>query len=693
MKLLGLLLLAILALPSAQAGLFSGAEPTVTIPFPRAGDSARFEEGGLRQVVYASEDGRGGLRSEPYNVSILMLAEGPAAADDAYGIRRDTFAFRLDALNSTGLMGSIRCHVLVGGDESIRTDILGGGWSSSGSYSMGLGPLDLSSGSYEATLGSGASFAGGPCPQTLPLGGRTLRAGETLTLGEISPGLRGEIANLSSAPSIPTTFHQRDALRFEFDLAKLSDAGASGSMWVVLADGLPVAAEAGYGWGPDAAASAQLVGFEAGQGAPLTPPSGAKVPERDPAGTFQPYGALSFDDEALALPFPFDEAFAAAIGSPNSGLKAFLDERPDAWLETALYAREGLDAGTPVAGSDGSWFFVVTDETDSVMASVDRQSVTAGPLRQPLPPLSAFQPAQPGAATRPRDIEAERPEITEVAASPTLGARIIDAGIDPGKIQSVSYFAAAWDAEPSAWIYLDEASPDASSGSARSAGIDIISGGLAFALTMEQRSERTGLLASPAAGSLEAPERSGLQALSGPLVGAGLAGGAVATGLAALILAVKLLLFPLYTRLTRARLLDNSTRARIYERVRADPGIHRAELVDFAGIGAGATTRHLDQLVRHRFLVQIADGGFTRYYAAGEVPPEVARRAGVLRSGSHQRVYDLFASEPDLSLRAAGERLGISAPAVLKAKRKLEAAGLLPTVPTATVEAGEKPAA
>jgi DNA-binding Lrp family transcriptional regulator len=48
-------------------------------------------------------------------------------------------------------------------------------------------------------------------------------------------------------------------------------------------------------------------------------------------------------------------------------------------------------------------------------------------------------------------------------------------------------------------------------------------------------------------------------------------------------------------------------------------------------------------------------------------------------------VYDLYAREPTIPLREAGARLGLSAPSVHRAKKKLEKAGLLPAAREALV--------
>lgn len=149
------------------------------------------------------------------------------------------------------------------------------------------------------------------------------------------------------------------------------------------------------------------------------------------------------------------------------------------------------------------------------------------------------------------------------------------------------------------------------------------------------------------------------------------------TSLAALGLLVKLALLPLYTRLQRGRLLDHPVRARMFDVVRAEPGIHLSALESTVGIAKGATRHHLDKLARHHLVFTVQEGGFTRCYVAGALPPEAARQHALLRAGSHQRVYELYVARPEISLREAARELGMSAPSVHRARRKLVAAGLL----------------
>jgi hypothetical protein len=279
----------------------------------------------------------------------------------------------------------------------------------------------------------------------------------------------------------------------------------------------------------------------------------------------------------------------------------------------------------------------------------------------------------------------------DLASSAALRDRAAAHGVDVGALSSVQYSLVPTPVGLFAVVTLGDTPLDPPPGDVEghSASVDALSGGMLEAATLQTHTEeRPGLLPSPSGGvDAQTSRASALSALVGPGPGTLAGGAAAATGLALLVLLTKFLLVPLFTRLRRDRLLENPVRARLYERVRAEPGIHRAELIDFAGIGEGATRFHLRQLVSHKLVVEIESEGYARYFAAGEVPPDAARREALLRAGSLRAVYDLYAAEPGTSLREAGRRLGLSAPSVHRSKKRLEKAGLLPVAAEVEVTA------
>jgi hypothetical protein len=274
-----------------------------------------------------------------------------------------------------------------------------------------------------------------------------------------------------------------------------------------------------------------------------------------------------------------------------------------------------------------------------------------------------------------------------VSSSQVLRAAVAQ-GFDATKIHGISFGLSVRDGHTDATWTLSEVGAQFQQGTEEGSlvFVDAATGGATGVASTRRTVDNPGLIALGAA-ARDLPGSSGTSAasaLAGPGVGVGLGVGA-ATGLALLVVLVKFLLIPLFTRLRRDGLLDNAVRARLYERVRVEPGIHLAELVDYAAIGEGATRHHLDQLVKHRLLVRLEEEKFVRYFAAGEVPPEVARREAILHAGSLREVYDLYCREPRLTLREAGARLGLSAPSVHRAKKRLENAGLLPAAAEAEV--------
>lgn len=140
----------------------------------------------------------------------------------------------------------------------------------------------------------------------------------------------------------------------------------------------------------------------------------------------------------------------------------------------------------------------------------------------------------------------------------------------------------------------------------------------------------------------------------------------------------KLAILPLFARLMPGRVMEHPVRGRIYERVRIEPGISEMELVDFVGLSRKVTKHHLAQLLRARILGKVQIGERASYFVSGEIPPEVARRAALLRSDSTRAVYELYQANPTVTLRDAAMRLNRTAPTVWVTKRKLENEGLLP---------------
>lgn len=720
-SLVALAFLILLSAPTAQAGWFFWAqdEPfAIAVPPLRAGDRLLYEAEGARQGISVSSSSSsittitGGTQTtssedvevtpaEPWTSTRVVEVADASFAVDKYGIERATDKFRIDTTRGEHV-SAVECHRLQGGAAAVRRDaLLGGEYSwGSGSGMHVVGPIAASQEEQkEGTLV--ATFWDRPClHETIP--GDYIE-GMRLRLGDLVPTIDAAREELLSSPARATEFHGRRALEFTFDESGVRDGdveAAPGSLIrITLADGLPGpvvwAAEGGWIWHgatANATSTETLAAFEAGSGAPVSSFDGEELPSMNPLGSPRSYDPLRLDDSALRLAFPYADAYAALLADPQAGFAAWLDANPEARLVLAGYDRGEHDSTLWTSGadryaeSDGGWSLWFSSEQETYSASVVRYAAARTPAGTvPLAHKPVLVQGSPGGGSFPGPTAAafDVPDPAALAAAATL------AGVDVGTITSLDYSAFAWgDLELSVRVSdapLDEERPT----TGEMAEIDLRTGGLRETFTVVAQRDSSSFVpaAGPSTGVGLDDERttSALALLAGPTPGAGLAGGAAAaaTGLALLVVALKFGLVPFYSRLVRDRILDNPVRARLFDRIRREPGIRLRELIEFTGAGDGATRRHLDALVKHRFVVEVRETALVGYYAAGDVPPALARRAALLRSGSRRRVYDLYAAEPAVSLRDAGERLGLSAPTVLSHKRKLEKAGLLPAAPMA----------
>lgn len=677
-----LAILLLLLAPTAIAGWFTPDPVEVHLPPLRDGDLLRLNT----SWAWVPAEGEPQTGRE---VQVLLL-EGGASARDRFGILRDTFAMRVDHVVDGQVTFGERCHQHATGAGVVRREVLfgshgfGTSWESP-VYSVGLLGMDSRQASFNTTP---LAYFWGNCP-TAVTGVAVAREGDRVRLDALFPGAdySAWAREPLSEPAERTTFHGRDALRLRYDLRALSGT-MDGHLEYVLADGLPgivaydVEARSDAGWAHRY--RSELEAYEPGQGLPLVPAADATLPSRHPAARTLALDPLAVDDDAYAPAYPYAEAMANLLADPRVSLRAFLRDNPDARLVYAWYDREARNSHAPTESTDGGWSITVGigDEARNYYTSrarpvdAERQGLPALPKetrRVDNFDLGEFDvgwsvPAYDGGRQA-----VDSASLLALARTEGLGdVKTIWFGLFPEQGRAVPYVA------------LRDVSASAFEGEGAQQGMSINLGVETGALTsiyaaQKVVSSETFLpLGAAGGGTLGQADVSTLAALAGPGLGAGLAGGAAATGLALLIVLLKFLLVPLFTRLKRDALLDNPVRARLYERVRGDAGIHLADLVDFAGIGYGATRHHLEHLVKARLLTELEVDGYKRYYASGEVPPALARRAAVLRSETTRRVYDLLVAEPDLSLREAGRRLDLSAPSVHRIKKRLEKEGLLP---------------
>lgn len=655
-RILAVLVLATL-LPQVSAALASEddeAPAVVTTRSLRVGDRLVYDE----LVVLPDDD----FQMRTLNVTALYAIEGQAEITDRYGSKRTAWAVRIERESGGELVHAIRCFS--GPDlVSQRYDVLAGnagprsaGWSWTG---LGLGVLSV----YEERSASWENATswfgdGGLCLGSWSFPETTFREGERLDLDAL---LGRDTGQASSDPMTATTFHGRPALVARFE-------GPAGADELTIADGLP-----GFVlWTRPDGNEHGLRAFEAGTGPVLTvvddPP-----PAANPDVPFAPRDPLRFDDRALGLDPPFAEAYEAA--AQDATFTAWMSGHPDAALWQAFY----LPSSGETTGPGATWWFSYEDGGDFLSVSVERVDSAAVGLP------TALLPMRTSVSTR-SDEPRVRLDTARSATSEAVVALMASAGMETD-IRSLSWSMDAFVLENGTIGGLEELRV---SGPSMALDIDLLSGGLR-AIYSRQATESSTFLSTGPTGGLgraDAPRTSAFAALALPTLGAGLGASTpeVVAGVTVLGLLVKFLVLPLYTRLTRARLLDHPVRARLLERIRAEPGVHRQDLVGFARCGDGATRHHLRQLAKHRLVVEVETPGFARYFAAGALPPALARDEAVLRDGSHRRVYDLYVTQPGLSLREAGARLDMSAPSVFRAKRALTKAGLLPLPPAASAQ-------
>lgn len=699
-----LLAAALLLSGPAHAGWLDEEPVRFTVPPLRVGDKLLFRLLVTGEAAEATASGGGaaatstrGALDAPVGGSLVLHVEGTGFALDRFGVERPVDVLAAQMQEEGGAGPLVRCHRLSGGREAVRVDPVGEAFDVGGDATVADAFGLAGTQTWSANATTLARYSGA-CPGVTPLNGRTLREGDRVALDDVLPEEMGISGEGLSLPAVATTVDGRDALRLSFASGPDADARPPAIEAIVVAD-LPVVRTVIVRGllGEGSEIRREVAGIDRGEGPALLPDQGARLPAESPRAAFIAPDRLSFDDAPFAFPLPYAEAYRALRDDPRGAFAAWLRDHPGAHLAMAWFqaASAAASPGSSVGPRAGGWWWLSFEDGDAgFSASIELQEGLATPLGPVGAPakLAVVRQAEPEDVPR-----ASIPPSPRTADARSLTALLASVEVDPRDATSVFYVAGIPGAGgiPEALMVVSTVSyEDGRSEEGRLVLLDPSRDALFAVAQVRLTSAREGGLLAPPSGGSERMEDagalSGLAILAGPGVGAGLAaGGAAATGLALLLVIVKFLAVPLFTRLRRDRLLDNPVRARLYERVRAEPGIHLAELTDFAAIGNGAARHHLDQLVKHRLLVETRDGGFVRYFAAGEVPPEVARREMALRGDTARRVYDLLAAEPGLSLRQAGVRLGVSAPSVHRHRRRLEKAGLLPAAPAADVRAVE----
>ncbi|HLE96824.1 MAG TPA: hypothetical protein VI997_05585, partial [Candidatus Thermoplasmatota archaeon] len=601
--------------------------------------------------------------------SVLEIG-GPRTAIDKFGVSRETVLVRRDEGTRRG-----ECDLLQGGIEEVRMEF--DPMSDPFVWRQTVAGVPL----LDHTIEVGVMFRAN-CDVPVDLGGRSLRTGDSIEAPWIFSSfrwrqlgwdyLRGRTD--ASLPAVSTTFEGRPALDFSWDIVPraVGAAAPTGRITITLAHGLPGVVASSFERldedGTTLRRSDALVGYEAGAGVELRD-EGARLPRHDPAAAPVPVDPLGFDDGAWGFGYGASEALAAIRADPALDLDAYLDGHPEAILLQAWHFRPNT-ALSP-ATTEERWWFAFADEGSGRWYSSTRYAPVVGAL----PAMSEGGEIDERA---PPDARSRLPGL--VAPSSVLAGASERGGVPPDRAGIVGFWLAdaggALDVYVEVFDNITASAPkkvrEAAIQPQKWVSLDGVGGGMRIAAARTD-ADFAPVVAPPGlAPSMPAAEERARIVWAPATVAGGVA-------LAALLaLGGRVLLAPLYTRLVRSSLLRQEARAALYERIRREPGIHQAALVGGSGLADGAARHHLGTLVSHRLVFVVGDGRHVRYFVSGDVPAHEARRLGLLRSGSLREVFDLYAAEPAVTLRAAARRLGMSAPSVYRAKRRLEREGLLP---------------
>ena len=122
---------------------------------------------------------------------------------------------------------------------------------------------------------------------------------------------------------------------------------------------------------------------------------------------------------------------------------------------------------------------------------------------------------------------------------------------------------------------------------------------------------------------------------------------------------------------------DLESRREIFNRVRADPGIHLRGLRDELGYAQGTLQYHLRWLIREGLVASSTDGNHTRYYPSESFDAVDRAVMNALRREVARRVVAYLVAEGPLTTTALSERLEKSPSTVSWHLSKLHDAGVV----------------
>ncbi len=158
-----------------------------------------------------------------------------------------------------------------------------------------------------------------------------------------------------------------------------------------------------------------------------------------------------------------------------------------------------------------------------------------------------------------------------------------------------------------------------------------------------------------------------------------LAGAATATGLIAAIvlLLAKLGLLPFYSRIEDEELLDHPLRRQLLEVLEAEPGLRLADLARRIDVDRSTADHHLAKLEEAGFVRHVGTNGASRWFVAGQLPPETIEAEAVLATGDTREIYAAIQDEPGTSLSRLADSVDKHPSSVHRVVERLIEAGLV----------------
>ncbi len=142
-----------------------------------------------------------------------------------------------------------------------------------------------------------------------------------------------------------------------------------------------------------------------------------------------------------------------------------------------------------------------------------------------------------------------------------------------------------------------------------------------------------------------------------------------------------LALVPGFSRIAKDELLDHGSRARIFEMIRHSPGVRLGEIARGLDMPWGSTMHHLRKLRSERLILFKEIGRHKCYFINGSgLNEHEMKAASFLKGDTLTEVAGFIQANPRTSLKELAEGLGISSPLAAFHVSKLERAGMIQKV-------------